>query len=302
MKSDPSFGGRADRSGRMNRRAAISAGASITAALLTGCAPRVSGTLAPSVSADVSSAEVTRGVWSLLAGSSTAPSSVAKKVQLTFQYSAKSRDGSVFALDDALFGSRAPETIGRTPFKYQSIRLRVNNAGASFSRESGTFTLLSFDGRRTTGNALFVANPDFVTRLRASGVGLSQREALELSLAGTTAQDVGLTRSAFPDAEIVTMALLSMSGQTGQSAVDLKQLLPGMGSTDLKRFLLRNITPAYVRDLAQSGLQHLTPSDVTQLRDAGVDGALVRSKTSGGVVPSVRLLLEEAKRSPRALG
>jgi hypothetical protein len=85
------------------------------------------------------------------------------------------------------------------------------------------------------------------------------------------------------------MALLGMTGQTGQSAVDLKELVPAMRSADLKRFLLRNITPAYVRDLA-SGLQRLTPSDVTQFRDAGVDGALVGSKTSGGVVPSVRLL------------
>jgi hypothetical protein len=143
---------------------------------------------------------------------------------------------------------------------------------------------------------LFVANPGFVSRLRASGVALSQREALELSLSGTTAQDVGLVRSAFPDAEIVTMALLGISGQTGQNAVDLKQLLPAMTSTDLKLLLLRNITPAYVHDLRQSGLGRLTASDVDQLRDAGVDGAFVRSNTRDGVVPSVPQLLQ-AKRN-----
>jgi hypothetical protein len=301
MKSGSSLGGRADRSSRINRRAAISVGVSITAALVTGCAPRLLGTLAPTVWADASSAEATHGVWSLLAASSATPNSVARKVQLTFRYSAKSLDGSVFSLDDGPLRSRAPETIGRTPFKYQFIRLQVSNAGASFSREPGTLMLFGFDRRRTTGNVLFVANPGFVSGLRANGVALSQREALVLSLSGTTAQDVGLVRSAFPDAEIVTMALLGISGQTGQSAVDLKQLLPAMTSTDLKHLLLRNITPSYVHDLRLSGMKRLTASDVDRLRDAGVDGAFVRSNTHDGVVPSVPQLLQ-AKRNPRLLG
>jgi hypothetical protein len=74
-----------------------------------------------------------------------------------------------------------------------------------------------------------------------------------------------------------------------------------MTSTDLKLLLLRNITPAYVHDLRQSGLERLTASDVDQLRDAGVDGAFVRSNTRDGVVPSVPQLLQ-AKRNPRLLG
>jgi hypothetical protein len=215
---------------------------------------------------DSGTAEGTRGTWFLLA--SPASDSVARKVQLTFQYPPKSRDGCVFALDDGQVESRAPEPIANTPFAYQSIRLRISNAEASFSRDSGTFRLLGFDGQRPTGDVLFVASQDFVGRLRASGVELSQREALQLSLAGNDRSRYRAHEIGLPDADIVTMAISGVSGQTGQSVGDLKELIPSMRSTDLKQFLLRNITPAYVRELAQSGLQHLTPADVTRLRDA----------------------------------
>ncbi|MBD5654878.1 MAG: hypothetical protein IAI50_06820 [Candidatus Eremiobacteraeota bacterium] len=139
---------------------------------------------------------------------------------------------------------------------------------------------------------LFVPNRGFADRLRTSRISLNDRELLQLSLTDATIEDVELTRAAFPDADAPTIAIIKLSAQDVQSAVALKESLPAMTTRDLRAFLGYNITPSYVLDLRRSGLCKLTPTDVTRLNVARIDGAFVRSKTYNGRVPSVSELLK----------
>ena len=122
-------------------------------------------------------------------------------------------------------------------------------------------------------------------------MSLSTRELLMLTLSGASVQDVELIKGDFADADVSTVAVLNQSTQDVQSALTLKQLLPSMTARDLMVFLAHNITPTYVLDLQDAGLQNLAPADVINLRQARIDGAFVRRQTLCGVVPSPSELL-----------
>ena len=183
-------------------------------------------------------------------------------------------------------------------FSLQFVRLLVGPRNVPYlSSDSGAFNLVGFDGRRNAGDVLFVPNSDFATSLHAKGLAVNNRQSLQLGLAGASVQDVELTKAAFPDADVATVSLLKMSRQNVQSAVTLRQLVPTMTARDLAVFLGRNITPSYVLDLRTSGLNDLTPADVSNLKSAHVDGAFVRSQTKSNIVPSVSKLLQAKNAS-----
>ena len=273
----------------VNRRAAIVAGVSAVAASLT---LGVQTSFAASVSrALLPSASVIRGKWAV-----QAESSGVSVLRVLFGFG-NSVDGSVFNLNSRGRGWAGPPN-SKKAFRIQAVRLLLSSQNVShFSRDAGTFNLFGFDGRRSAGDVLFVPNVDFAGRLRANRISLSDRELLELSLTGATLQDVELISAAFPDTDIPTIALLSMSSLNAQSAVALKELLPTMTARDLKGFLASSITPSYVLDLRQSGLQHLTPKDIRNLKITHIDGAFVRSQTLNGIVPSVPGLLQAKEQS-----
>jgi hypothetical protein len=174
----------------------------------------------------------------------------------------------------------------------QSVQIEPEGSGPpTLTRPAGIFMLLGFDGTTMSGQLTFAPNSQFIAAHAALGAQLTSESALALALSGAAIGDYQTVRSHFPDASVSDVAMIGMFGQTANDAVALKQLLPTSTAAHLRGFLLRHITPAYVRSLRDAGLQDLTPEDVKALREAHVTAAIVRRKTAAGERPSSSRLL-----------
>ena len=292
-EDQPSPGSAENRLPAVTRRVVIAAGFATIAGIAAGSKP---GIAAAAASVPDPRMPPLRGTWRKQHRDG------ANQVQLSFRFAEKSAeksiDGSTFAIRTGTASESDGPTFGKTGIRIPSVRLQQDAENRPwFARDAGTFTLLDFDGQRVAGDVLFSADAGFVDQLGARGISLNDRELMELGLSGATVRDVTLTTSAFQDADIPTIAYVAIF-QAADNVVPLKHLLPTMTARDLHDFIVFGITPSYVGDLREAGLSELAPSDVTELKIAGVDGAFVRGRTVDGVAPSVPDLLQ-AKSAAR---
>lgn len=267
--------------GTLSRAAALAVGLSSIAGISLSIAPREA-FASTVVRALAAPSQTSSGTWSLESDSRGTP-----VLKLTFEYG-DSKDGSLFYISN----TTATQSSSRW-FSLQSVQLFLTRQYVSHvRRDSGTFNLLNFDGKRTAGSAVFVANQEFANRLRSNRIVLSKRDLLQLALCGATVEDVAILKATLPDIDAPTIGLVKMSGQSSKDILDLRQLLPTMTTTDLRVLLGTNVTPSYVLALQQAGLQHLAPMDVAKLKAAHIDAAFVQSKTTNSVVPTINELLQ----------
>ena len=216
------------------------------------------------------------GNWSI--GPARHTEDAGARVQLRLEYTENDSSGTSHS------SWSSPVTYGELGLSAERVRAPIGPVSFRIDREPGTFACSGSAGDGSgAGQFVFTPSDAFAGAVASRGLGRpTERQALELAIAGTTLAFVDQLRATMSHASIGDVVRIVQHGVTPRYVAELAALGYRAPGDALVRLRDHGVTADFIRAVQSAGFRNLSADDLVRLVDHGVGPKYITGMRAAG--------------------